>query len=250
VRLLPVAICLALLAVAGCSQRHDMPDLTSRLASGERPDEDKARDAGRRPGEVVTFLGIEPGMTVIDVIASGGYYSEVLSEAVGPDGKVYAQNIDYVLKLRDGASEKAISARLEGGRLPNVERLDREFDDLGLEPESVDAIVTALNFHDVLDGRGPEAAQSLLTALKSVLKPGGVLGLIDHAGIPGQDEANKKLHRIDEARVVAAVEAAGFNVEATSSLLRNPADDQKQSVFAKGLRGHTDRFVLLLRKPR
>jgi predicted methyltransferase len=250
VRLLPLAICLALLTVAGCSQTHGMPDLTSRLARGERPDEDKARDAGRRPGEVVTFLGIEPGMTVIDVIASGGYYSEVLSEAVGPDGKVYAQNIDYVLKLRDGASEKAISARLEGGRLPNVERLDREFDDLGLEPESVDAIVTALNFHDVLDGRGPEAAQSLLTALKSVLKPGGVLGLIDHAGITGQDEANKKLHRIDEARVVAAVETAGFTVEATSSVLRNPADDQTQLVFDKGLRGHTDRFVLLLRKPR
>ena len=83
--------------------------LTARLASSERPETDRARDAGRRPAEVVSFLGVKPGMTVIDLVAAGGYYTEVMSLAVGPEGKVYAQNSAFVLKLRDGANEKAIS---------------------------------------------------------------------------------------------------------------------------------------------
>jgi len=254
--LLFTLLCLTLLGVAGCSSTNDTSmvsesnDLSMRLATGTRSAEDKARDGGRRPADVVAFLGIEPGMTVIDILASGGYYSEVLAEAVGPDGKVYAQNIDFVLKMRDGVNENAISARLADGRLPNVERLDRNFDDLGLAPGSVDVAVTALNFHDLLDGRGPEAAHDILLAIREILTPGGVLGLIDHAGVPGADEANEKLHRIEEARVNVAVEAAGFTIEATSDVLRNPDDDRTQSVFSPGLRGQTDRFVLKLRKPR
>ncbi len=257
-RLLSILLCLMLLGSGGCAlftedsappEPLETPDLSKRLATGDRTAADKASDAGRRPATVVAFLGIAPGMTVIDVLASGGYYSEVLAEAVGPDGRVYAQNIAFVLKMRDGSVEKAISARLAGDRLGNVERLDREIDDLGLAPRSIDAALTALNFHDVLDGRSPEAAHAVLLALLDVLKPGGVLGLIDHAGDPGADEMNKQNHRIDPARVITAVEAAGFQVEATSDVLRNPSDDRTQSVFAPDVRGRTDRFVLRLRKP-
>ena len=225
------------------------PELAERLATSDRALQDKARDAGRRPAEVLAFLGIEPGMTVIDMIASGGYYSEVLAEAVGPDGLVYAQNIEFVLKMRDGANEKAISARLANGRLPNVKRLDAEFTDLGLDAGSVDAVFTALNMHDIIDGRGPQAAAQVLAAVHEVLAPGGLLGIIDHAGDPGKDALNKELHRIDEARVAAAVEAAGFKIEARSGVLRNVDDDRTTSVFAPEIRGRTDRFVLRVRKP-
>jgi predicted methyltransferase len=221
--------------------------LAEALASPDRPGDDQARDPGRKPAEVIEFLGIGPGMTAIDLIAAGGYYTEVLSAAVGPAGKVYAQNGEYVLKLRDGANDKAISARLAGGRLANVERLDREMSDLGLAPASVDAAVTALNFHDIYNARGEQAAGDFLAAAYRLLKPGGVLGLIDHAGNP--DEDNKELHRIEEARVEAAVKAAGFLIEASSDLLRNPDDDRSQGVFAAGLRGNTDRFLMRLRKP-
>jgi predicted methyltransferase len=240
---------LVLLAIAGCATG---PDLAARLSSGGRSVEDKARDAGRRPAAVLDFLGVRPGMTAIDVIAAGGYYTEVLAEAVGPDGKVYAQNIDVVLKFRDGANDKAMTARLADGRLPNVVRWDREFEALGLAPGSVDFAITALNMHDILDGRGPDRTRVVLRAIHDVLADDGVFGLIDHAGDPGPEHEarNKELHRIDEARVVAAVEAAGFVVEKTSDALRNPADDRSQSVFAPGIRGRTDRFVLKLRKAR
>ncbi len=238
------ALILALVAV-GCAGNAS---LATRLASGTRSIEDKARDAGRRPAQVVTFMGIESGMTVMDLLAAGGYYTEVLAEAVGPDGVVYAQNIDFVLKMRDGINDKALSARLANGRLPNVKRLDREFDDLGLAPESVDVVFTALNLHDIIDGRGPEATTAVLAAVHEVLVPGGILAVIDHAGDPGKDALNKKLHRIDEARVTEAIEAAGFAIEARSGVLRNVDDDRTTMVFAPSIRGRTDRFVLRARK--
>ena len=222
--------------------------LSMRLASGHRPEEDKARDAGREPGAVIDFLGIEAGMTVLDVIAAGGYYSEVLSEAVGPAGHVYAQNTDFILKMRDGANEKAISARLADNRLPNVERLNRKFANLGLAPASLDAAITALNFHDIYNSSGPEAATGILKAVKAYLKPGGLLGIIDHAGNAGAD--NTALHRIEESNVALAAEKAGFIVEARSDVLRNSSDDRSGGVFGPGMRGATDRFVLKLRKPR
>lgn len=227
---------------------HEAADLATRLRAESRSAEDRARDAQRRPAEVIAFLGIAPGDTVIDLIAAGGWYTEVLSLAVGPQGRVYAQNGAYVLQMREGANDKALTARLAGGRLPNVERLDREIDDLGLAPDSVDAALTALNFHDVYNTGGPEAAAAFLAAVRRVLKPGGVLGIVDHAGgAEGADDA--ALHRIEEKHVREAARAAGFEVEAASDVLRHPDDGRTRNVFEPGLRGETDRFVLRLRKP-
>lgn len=239
------AIALITATTTGCPKA---PDIAERLSANGRSAADQARDAGRRPAEVVKFFGIEPGMAVMDALTSGGYYTEVLSIAVGPEGKVYGQNIDFTLKMRDGMNDKAITARLAGNRLPNVIRLDAEFTDLGIPPNSLDVVVTALNIHDVIDGRGPKVADAVLRAIGATLKPGGILGVIDHAGSAGNDSTDKELHRIDEARVVAALEAAGYTIDATSDLLRNADDDRTQSVFAPGLRGHTDRFVLRARK--
>jgi len=222
-------------------------DLAERLASDVRPEPDRARDAARKPADVLAFLGIREGMTVLDLMASSGYYTEVLSNAVGPDGSVYAQNGAGFKLFRDGALDKALNERLAEGRLGNVRRLDREFADLGLEAGSVDAAITALNFHDVYNGGGAEAAAALLNAVKRVLKPGGVLGIIDHAGIADAD--NAALHRIEESIVRQAVEAAGMNVEAASDLLRNSGDDRSKGPFDPNLRGRTDRFLLRIRNP-
>ena len=87
----------------------------------------------------------------------------------------------------------------------------------------------------------------MLSQVSEVLRPGGVLGIIDHAGNEGADNAS--LHRIAKARVIESAEAAGFVVEAESDLLASAADDRSQGVFGPGIRGKTDRFVLRLRKP-
>ncbi|NOX51577.1 MAG: class I SAM-dependent methyltransferase [Gammaproteobacteria bacterium] len=210
-----------------------------------RPAADVQRDAGRKPFAVLAFLGVEPGMRVLDLVASGGYYSEVLAQVVGDEGLVYAQNPARALRFFGGRNDRAMNARLSNARLPNVRRLDREFNDLGLVANSIDVALTALNFHDLYNA-DPGAAQALLEATKAVLKPGGVLGIIDHSGNPNAD--NVKLHRIDPALVVAAAEQAGFVVE-FSDLLSNAEDDRSQGPFSPGLRGNTDRFVLKLTKP-
>jgi predicted methyltransferase len=247
-------------AIGACSQSeqpampaaeqaaHTQPvaSLATRLADGSRSDEDRARDAGRKPAEVLEFLGIEPGMRVIDVIAAAGWYTEVLAVAVGEAGHVVAQNPGFVLQFRDGANEKAISERLADNRLPNVSRLNMEFEDMGAADGPFDAAITALNFHDMYNGRGPEVAVAFLRTVGDVLKPGGVFGVIDHAGAAGADNAS--LHRIEVALVIESAEAAGFIVEGESRILANPDDDGTQGVFAEGLRGNTDRFIVKLRK--
>ena len=205
-------------------------DLAALLASDSRAEADRARDAGRKPAEVIAALGIKPGMNVIDVIAASGYYTEVLSLAVGPDGHVDAQNPDLVLKFREGANDKAMNERLAGNRLPNVSRLDKEIADLSADDGPYDAAITALNLHDIYNRYGEESAVSALQMIGSVLKPGGVFGVIDHDGAEGND--NEALHRMQKADAIRVAKAAGFTVE-ESGILHVHSDDLSQMVSRK-----------------
>lgn len=221
--------------------------LEARLANPDRPAEDRSRDASRKPAEVIAFLGIERGDRVLDLIAGGGYYTEVLSLAVGPEGSVSAQNPAAVLQLRDGANDKALSARLAGDRLPNVSRLDVEIADLSPDDGLYDAAITALNLHDIYNNYGEEAAIGAFRKVRSLLKPDGIFGVIDHDGEAGRD--NKSLHRIPRETAVQIAESAGFVVEESSDILHQHGDDLTMSVFDESVRGRTHRFLLRLRKP-
>ncbi len=223
----------------------DARSITEALKNPSRTQGDSDRDAGRKPAQVLAFLGLKPGMTVLDIMASGGWYTEVLSLAVGEKGKVYAQNSPAFLQYRDGMYEKAISTRLANNRLPNVSRINADFDSLGID-NSVDLAITALNFHDIYN-RSPEAGIAMLKGIKKTLKPGGVFGLIDHNGAAGAD--NAKLHRMPVQDAVDAAKAAGFIVE-TSALLASKDDDLKEIVFSPKLRGKTDRFLIKMTKPK
>ncbi len=240
---------LALIFLSGCAMFQECgsgdTDIAAALAAADRSEEDRARDESRKPADVLTFFGVQEGMTVMDMIAASGWYTEVLAAAVGPDGKVYAQNPKVMLEFRDGAADKAMAARLANGRLPNVERLDREFDDLGLEPASLDFALTALNLHDVYNDN-PDDALAILKLAHSLLKPGGVLGVTDHNGDPGAD--NAELHRMTKQQAIDVATQAGFTVE-KSDILANPEDDRTVFVFDESIRGRTDRFVLKLTKP-
>ncbi len=130
-RSITIATSVALILIVGGlgSSRADSHGssaaLGTALADTTRSEADRNRDAGRKPADVIRFLGIEEGMSVIDLIAASGYYTEVLSLAVGASGTVYAQNPAIVLQFRDGANDKAMTARLAEDRLATVVRLDR-----------------------------------------------------------------------------------------------------------------------------
>lgn len=244
---LTTALLIAALPQALANHHEKMAaPLAQALSNETRAEADRARDAGRKPAQVLAFLGIGPGMTVMDMIAAGGYYTEVLSLAVGSEGKVYAQNPPRVLQFRDGANEKAISQRLAGDRLANVTRINADLQEADLPAGSLDAVITALNFHDIYNGSGKEAAVGTARLVHSLLKPDGVFGVIDHAGTAGSD--NAAMHRIDVELVKAALTEAGFEIDATSDLLANPDDTHDKGVFDPSIRGKTDRFLIRARK--
>ena len=223
-------------------------DLAAALASADRPAEDKARDADRKPAELMKFFGVTPGMTTVDIIALGGYISEVLSVAVGPKGKVYAQNPPIALQLRDGLYAKQITDRLANDRLPNVVRVDGDLPASSQIPlGSVDVAITAMNYHDVRN-QSPEAAVGYLKGVYAMLKPGGVLGVTDHVGNDGAN--NTQLHRVPKHFLIEDAKSAGFLIDAESDMLAHAADDHTKVVFDPTLRGKTDQFVVRLRKPK
>jgi predicted methyltransferase len=215
------------------------------LSAADRPAEDRALDAARKPAELVGFLGITSGMTVLDANSGGGYYSEVLAAAVGPAGKVVSQNPEFILDLCEG-NDRDLSKRLSGNRLPNVERRDISLETVGPDHE-FDAALLNLTLHGLNNMDGEKGVMRNLSAIFRVLKPGGVFGVIDHVGLPNTDY--KPLYRIDPEVAEQFVTAAGFEIEARSDLLANPADDHTRIVLDPMVKGNTDRFLLRARKP-
>ncbi len=247
-KLFTVAVAFVAALSALPSNAQSAAALTAALANPARPQADRDADARRKPAETLDFFGIGPGMTVVDLIASGGYYTEVLSNAVGANGKVYMQNAPASLQGERGTrTEQAINERLAGGRLANVERVNRDAADLGLPDNSLDAAVIALEYHELFRSADPDAERKFLNEMKRVLKPGGILGVIDHAGNAGND--NGPMHRAELDKVLAGARAAGFIVDGTSDLLANPADDRSKTVFDPAFRGVTDQFIVKLRNP-
>jgi predicted methyltransferase len=238
---------IAALLLAACGAKPAESSLAELLAGESRPAEDRARDAGRKPAEVIAAMGIEPGMQVLEILAAGGWYTEVLSIAVGPTGQVTAHNTPGALQMREGANAIALSARLAGGRLANVRRLDKDFAELSAADGQFDAAFTALNLHDIYNRGGDEAAQQAMSTVYAMLKPGGFFVVIDHDGVDGRDNAG--LHRMPKADAVRVATAAGFFLDADSEVLHSDVDDMTRHIRDEDLRGFTNRFVLRFRKP-
>ena len=211
-------------------------------APASRPEEDVKRDADRKPQQVMDFFGITPGQTVVELMAGGGYYVELLSQRVGPAGKVFAHNSPFVLKR---FAEAPITDRLARPGLSNATRLDTELDDPKL-PSGLDAVMIVLFYHDTY-WQGVDRPK-MNAAIFAALKPGGVYGVIDHYAENGsRDRDVETLHRVDAELVKAEILAAGFELDAESDLLRHPEDDRTTNVFR--MRGKTDRFVFRFRRP-
>ncbi|MEQ8204585.1 MAG: hypothetical protein RIA65_00295 [Woeseia sp.] len=222
------------------------------VSNAARSEKDRQRDAGRQPGAVLKFLGIKPGMTVLDLYSGGGYYTELLSYVAGSNGKVVAHSNEAYAGLANAET----SVRYADDRLPNVVSLMAENNELKLQADSLDAVLMVLSYHDIYyvdaDGGWPKIdGEKLLRELYRGAKPGAVLGIVDHYAAAGSPrETGGTTHRIDPGLVIADVEAVGFKLEGQSDVLRNPEDDYDRNVFEPDLRGKTDRFVLKFRKPR
>jgi predicted methyltransferase len=243
---------LAVLAVgaAGVAIAAVPANLTAALADKARPEKDVARDAARKPGELLALAGVKPGQTVTDFMMGSGYFTRLLSPAVGAKGKVFAYQCAEFIKFRAayGAEQSAAVADYK-----NVTALTAPLSAVGL-PDGQDLVLTVQNYHDLhLPAFAADTADTVNKQVFKALKPGGVYLIVDHAaaaGAPVGETANK-LHRIDEAVVKKEVEAAGFKLAAEDDkMLGNPADDHTVNVFQPAIRGKTDQFVLKFVKPK
>jgi predicted methyltransferase len=203
-----------------------------------------AIDPAWKVPEVIAFIGVKKGDKVADVIA--GRLTGSLAEAVGPSGKVYAVETAEIAKSHpEGLSMlKSLAAKS-----PNV---IVSADPIATPlPTELDAVFIRQNYHDLYDKfMGPADVPAFNKAVFAALKPGGVYVVLDHVAIAGSGiGATETLHRIDPARVKADVVAAGFKLDAESSILANKSDDHTKVVFDPSVRGHTDQFLYRFKKP-
>lgn len=225
------------------------PAVVRAVEAPDRLSQDRALDAGRKPKELLSFFQIEPGQTVAELMAGGGYTAELLARVVGPEGRVYGQNTPVVLER---FAKQPWTERLARPVMNNVVRVDSELEDpLPQEAVGLDAVLLVLFYHDAV-WLGTDRAQ-LNQAVFRALRPGGVYGVVDHSARRGDGiSAASTLHRIEEAIVIQEIKEAGFALEAEGDFLRNPQDtrDWNASPTQAGeRRGQSDRFVLRFRKP-
>lgn len=219
------------------------------IAAADRDLADRMLDAGRKPGEVLAFFGVAPGMKIGELFAGGGYTTELLARIVGDGGRVWAQNSTFVL---DRFARKPWTARAAKPVMKHVVGVEREIDDpFPAEAKDLDMVITILNYHDAVWQKADRAKMN--KTVFDALKPGGVYAIVDHSAVSGSGTRDcETLHRIDEEVVKQEVQAAGFELAAASDVLRNPADarDWNSSPRDAGeRRGTSDRFALRFVKP-
>lgn len=266
-------------ALAACSgvptaSPLSAPLIASILAAPERSAADRQNDVRRKPAEMLTFIGLRPGMRALDLSAGGGYTSELLARAVGPSGEVWGQSAPRNPATRPPAAPEGqshpgpatpppavaagplrlsspdmLAQRSKNAGLSHLQAVVRPFEDPvppELTPAKLDLVTLMFNYHDL--GHMGVDRMAMNRAVFAALKPGGQYVIADHAGRPGTgiSEAGT-LHRVEEAFVVQEVQGAGFKLTERGNFLRNPNDPRDKNTPEPAQ--PKDEFVLKFVKP-
>jgi predicted methyltransferase len=248
--LMPALLALGLVSVAPpmLAAQSASQQLASAVADPSRPEADRARDADRKPAEVIALTGMHTGAKIGEILPGGGYFTRIFSKLVGPTGVVYAWvpmpppnaapgGRDMAAPMRQLAMDPGYS-NIKVAALDPAARL----------PELVDLVWTSLNYHDLHGRPDADLAATNKMALNS-LRPGGLYMVIDHAAAKGSGARDAStLHRIDPELVKQEVTSVGFQFVMESDLLKHADDDHTKRAHEVA-RGKTDQFVLLFQKP-
>ena len=285
----------ALLCLGGCGVAPTAPVPTQspvaaslspeRIAqivgSADRSAADRVNDQRRKPEQMLAFIAIRPGMTALDLSAGGGYTTELLARAVGPNGSAYGQSqppraadaparppvapegnaspqlaappvapqaISNAPPAVRRTSAQSLAERAKNPAVANMSAVVRAFED-PVPPElagGLDLVTLMFNYHD-LGHMGVDRAR-MNAAVFAGLKPGGVFVVADHAGRPGTGISESgTLHRIEEDFLRKEVEAAGFRLQSHGDFLRNPSDPRDKNTPDPAQ--PKDEFVLKFVKP-
>jgi len=239
------AFALTTAGLAGCATAQSSTSaIGAAVADPARPTADTARDANRKPAEILAFVGVKPGDTIVELMPGGGYFTRILAKAVGPTGHIYGL-VPTGFANRPGGLDALNALAAQYGNVTIVPTDLASFK----VPAPADVVWTSENYHDFHNGPTANIA-GLNASAFAALKPGGVYYIEDHAAAKGAGTTTTStLHRIDPAATISEVEAAGFKLDGQSSLLANPADTHDKPVFDPSIRGKTDKFALRFRKP-
>jgi predicted methyltransferase len=227
--------------------------LAAAVSAPDRSPDNVKLDEGRKPAQVLQFLGLKPGMHVLDLFGGNAYWAEIVAPVVGPTGHDTVWEPTQFYSDKTKASFGAFMSKH-----PNVSIVSSPFEDpaAALPKNYADFVILNDNYHDTywqnakykIPQMDPNA---FLKAVYNSMKPGAVIGVIDHVASPNSDTRAtvEKYHRIDPNVVKADFKRAGFVFVKSSDVLRNPADDHSLIVFDPKVRGHTDRFVFEFKKP-
>jgi predicted methyltransferase len=287
---LPVLLASVILALSACAGDSSAPSVNTAqnkdpfaaiAASPDRSAADRNSDIHRKPVQTLAFIGVKPGMVALDLSAFGGYTTELLAYAVGPHGRVYAQNtpprdannppqqaaapegnaapaaaamqaagaVTPPPAAKPMTSAEILAARANKPELRNIVLVVRKLED-PVPPEvasnGLDIVTFMFNYHDMGHWGNDRAAVN--KAIFKALKPGGVYVIADHAGRPGTGISESgTLHRIEESFLIQEVQAAGFKLVDEGYFMRNPSDprDKNTPVPAQP----KDEFILKFMKP-
>jgi predicted methyltransferase len=269
---LAAGLSVALLLLAACatpSTREETSDGLTRILAGEqRSEENRARDAYRHPKQTLLFFGIRPEMRVLEVWPEPGWYTEILAPLLRDKGKYYAAVIaadpasPYTTK-RLTAYQGMLAARPQLYDRVQVLTLPVDGGDV-VPPGSLDMVVTFRNLHNWM--AAGDASQVIATLYRA-LKPGGVLGIVEHRGNPAvPQDPRAKSGYVNEDFAIRLIEAQGFRLVAKSQVNSNPKDtkDYEQGVWTLppsyrlgdkdrdkyAAIGESDRFTMRFVKPR
>ena len=224
------------------------PYVTAALNAPARKD-DAANDARRQAAAVVTFAGVKPGDSVVELLPGSGYWTRIFSGIVGAKGHVTQVWADEMHKY-DSKSYANWQELSKKAPYTNVSFTSQGAATLGVKGP-VDVVFTSQNYHDYHDPfMGSVDMAKFNKQVFDALKPGGVYVIIDNTAAAASGfSATDTLHRVDPEAVKKEVEAAGFVFDGSSDALRNPADTHDKVSYEPPMAGHNDQFIFRFRKP-
>ena len=223
---------LAALLAAGAAGGVQADDALKAVIAGEHRAANAARDNARHPYETLTFFGIKPTMTVVELVPGGGWYTEILAPYLRDKGKYIGAGA-----APDKKGGMALRAKLDANPALYGKAVTAVFEPPSryeiAPPNSVDMVLTFRNLHNWV-GNGEAALQTTFKEIHKVLKPGGVLGVVDHR-LPTAMKQDEKASTgyVHEAYVIKLAENAGFKLAGKSEVNANPKDkaDHEKGVW-------------------
>ena len=215
------------LAISTPAQAADA-QLKAAVAGSQRSIENRARDGARHPVESLTFWGLKPKSTVIEVVPGGGYWTEILAPYAKATGGTYVAGVADLdnPKLSDGARKGRadFAARYSDvGKFGSIQYAGFGPVSAALSPPgSADMVITSRNIHNFI--YQPGMLDKAMRDFHTALKPGGVLAVEEHRADPRPEAPGVTDGYVAKATVVAAAERAGFKLAGSSEVNANPKD--------------------------